>query len=207
MYAMIGGLISGLLIIAYNIYCPGEVFDFTTDNMTSDELKAEIEKLKEEEKSEGTKEISVNTAARQIRAEGGLRQRKGKAKNKAAEGETGKKGKTEGEFLAEAKERVMDAKLAEVDKVAEKMRGNEKLRNLLGVDDSELEKVVHKTKQDVRMGVTPSEPTNLSGWWVNFVNISFIYPCINFICALIHVCIQVRYNFLSGHGSGPPVFR
>ena len=87
MYAMIGGLISGLLIIAYNIYCPGEVFDFTTDNMTSDELKAEIEKLKEEEKSEGTKEISVNTAARQIRAEGGLRQRKGKAKNKAAEGD------------------------------------------------------------------------------------------------------------------------
>lgn len=194
MYALIFGVISGIGIILYNVYDPGEAFDYSTDGATSDEMQAEIAKLKEED--EELMEIAKKEAARQLKAEAeqgttdsssgeGLRQRKGKGKVKGGEkggegvgdGDESKGkgadknpgGRTDEELYAEAKARVIDAKLAKVDEAAANVKNNEKLRKLLGVNDDELDEVVRKTKSDVRNGVTPSEPTNWSGWFDTFV--------------------------------------
>jgi hypothetical protein len=175
MYCLIFGVISGIGIILYNIYYPGEAFDYSTDAMSSDDLKAEIAKLKEEEKvfqaDEAKRAAAAGADTSEPDSKDGLRQRKGKSKGKASENKQGGEvveGRSDQELYAEAKDRVMEAKLAQVDQAAENMRGNEKLRKLLGVNDEELEKVVSKTKNDVRMGVTPSEPTNIGAWFDTF---------------------------------------
>jgi len=184
---LVGGIVVGLVIIMYNVYNPGEAFDYSTDSMTSDEVKDEMEKMKQEAKDEMA--FVKAEAARQLAAEkeagaavkepsgneAGLRKRKGKKGKPPADSsskeETGTVvavERSKDDMYQEAKERVLNKKLEKVDEAAASMRNNAKFRKLLGVTDENIEDVVAKTKNDVRMGVTPSEPTNFAAWFDTF---------------------------------------
>ena len=183
---LVGGLFAGLIIIGYNIYDPGEAVDFNiTDDMSSDEIQKEIAQLKAEEKAASEAErkaIIESLVAKEEKKQSGLRKRKGDTVKSAVSSSDDSKGEVtikenverEKDLREKAKGRLMDKKMEKIDEAGDSMRDNEKLRKLFHMSDEDIDKMVAKTKQDVRMGVTPSEPTNYGAWFDTFFFIAIM---------------------------------